>query len=795
MRVKPKQKIQVLKNSDRSAEVLRIRSDVVTFKVFFEVDPTELIDSKVNFCEFKVFDDKKMITSKVKTRALSSSIALQKATTRKVAAKDSQNQIIADGVVDLTKSIPNDRIAAIAAGQVARRRKRLVFTDESDVNALRLVSSEPVKETPRDAADVKSSYKAIFDRKMRDPASDINAAEFHSPTINAARGTRVTSSTSRFDPKMQAFRSSFEKSSTSVSKSVLEDEELSTIEVEFLVSLRKAQIREYTVEVTARAPSVVGLFGRPLQTIKLKVDFQRIYENHIVPTLAPTLQFTTVGTQRLMRIKQVDSNSTSVAVFRKSIQAPAGPGGRQYKKIASIPLKFGQETQIFDRPGQLGKSIYRVIPYNELLVTSGEFSSAVAMGSPLVRKRSEPDETTILAYESDGGVKITVFNIPNEVISIRLLRKSITTYERTFTIPTTVKDGAIRSFKRLTSEIRMLDKPARPNTVYEYKVMLVDSYGEERESLKSCVIHFSGDARDQEGYTFTTTAPQTSNSSVTFQVDAPTNQASLDLIYGLLNEQGLYSQYENEINNNKQLLSKLTALEILRFDTVTGVNESFGVVKTGIFRDDATTQKAANVSPLTQGRRYIYQYRLLIRSPSTIFNESFVSKTDLETGKSYTVNQKKFSSPKSIKSGTLASNVKQIQTITKSGLKFDASSSSNAEMIAGRTALTGQFEITIPFSDSSISNVTVESTPRGNVVRWSINEGLQKIDHFIIYAEYNGKRAPLRALHFDGNTKMIYLDDKLKASTDEVSYYVQIVFDDFSQGQYVGPAMESVNAS
>ena len=152
---------------------------------------------------------------------------------------------------------------------------------------------------------------------------------------------------------------------------------------------------------------------------------------------------------------------------------------------------------------------------------------------------------------------------------------------------------------------------------------------------------------------------------------APTNQASLDLVYNLLSAQGLESQYASEISNNKQLLSKLVALEMLRFDTTTGINESFGVVQTGIFNDNAGSQKAANVSSLIQGRRYIYQYRLLIRSPNTIFNDTSIQKTDLESGKSYSTDQKKFNSPRAIKRGTLASTSKQIQAITKDGLKFE----------------------------------------------------------------------------------------------------------------------------
>lgn len=795
MRVKPKQKIQALQGSDRQVEVARIDGNLITFKMFFEVDPMEIIDSKINICEFKVYEERKVSKSKVKTKTLTSVSALQTATLRKLTARDATNQVIARGLIDLTKSIPNDRIAAIAAGEPVRRNKKVVFTDDKNEGAVGLVSSEAIERTPNDVADLKSSFKDVFNRKSRDPAADLNAADFHSPVVNATRGVRITSDVSKINSKQRAVRSALSSSSTNGKSSKLEQEELSTLQIDFPIKLRKQQAREYTVEIIARAPVRAGQTGRALQSIKIKANFQRAYENHIIPTKPPALQFTSIGTLRFMNIKQMDRNGASVVVFRKNTQAPVDPGGLKYNQLLNIPLKFGQEIQISDKPGQLGKSIYRVVPYNELSYTSGLFSSAVAPGSRISNRGSEADEATILAYETNGGVQVSVFNMPNEVVSVRLIRKNLTTNETEFSTPGTVVGGPIRSFSKLRADIKIFDRPARVDAVYEYKVVLINSYGEERQSIRSCIIYFSGNFQDQQGYTFSTSSPITSNNSVKFSVDALTNQASLDLVYKLLTAQGLDTQYASEITNNKQLLSKLVALEMLRFDTVTGLNESFGVVSAGTFQDDSTTRKAAGVSTLVQGRRYIYQFRLLLRSPSTIFNDSSINKLDLETGKSYSTDQKKFNSPNAIKRGTLASTSTQTQTVTKDGQKFDASSSSAAEMLAGRTALTGQFEVTVPFSETTLTNLTVESTARGNVVSWNVNEGLQKIDHIIVYADYNGKLAPINALHFCGTNKMVYLDDKLKATPDEVGYYVQLVFHDYSQSRRVGPGVEVINAS
>jgi len=49
-------------------------------------------------------------------------------------------------------------------------------------------------------------------------------------------------------------------------------------------------------------------------------------------------------------------------------------------------------------------------------------------------------------------------------------------------------------------------------------------------------------------------------------------------------------------------------------------------------------------------------------------------------------------------------------------------------------------------------------------------------------------------LQYCGNSNMMYLDDELSASTDEVDYYVRLVFTDFKQGQLFGPAEVERNA-
>ena len=779
MKIKPKAKKQILSVSSRPAEVLRIYNDTVTFQVFFDIDPEAAIEEKLTTCSFRVVDEKRIDQPKLKLKALEAVAAFQRSSSNKNTAISEISRSISRGVIDISKQIPNDRIAKILAGGPVRQLKRLTSRDETSLESKSISNLDSSNdEVPESEEQLKSLYLDMLHRKSKDPAAEINAATFHAPTISSVRGVRTTSNMSNVDKKLESTRAVLTKKMGSIVKSTFESEDVTTLEIPFSVKLRKFQLKNYTIEIESKR-----------QVLKFKVNFRDVFEKHIIPVQAPLLQLTNVGSYRMMKIKQLDINSNSVGVYRKSVN---GNENETFIKVTSMPLPPGKEIQFIDSAGQAEKSIYRVIPFNELSISSGEFSSAIAQGSKS-KKKIEPDNLAILASEIPSGVKVSIFNVPTEVIAIRLVRKNLTIRETAFSTPTKVVDGSLRKLDKSTLNVDFFDSPSRVDATYEYKAIMIDSYGDERESQNRATIHFSGDAQDQEGYTLFSNSLRIGDGgtpNVSFQVEAPTNQSSLDLVYSTLIDAGLDSLYADEIKSNKELFSKIVSLEMLRFDTVTGLNESFGVVKTGLFQDDAKSQRSASVSPLISGRKYIYQFRLLIRAPGTIFSESSSTKTDLETGKSYSVSMKKFNSPTVLKRGVLSSTSSQLKIFPKSSLKIDPTIGSAGEMFQGRTSLTGEVVVTMPHVDTDIVDFSVEEAVRGNIVKWKINEGLQKIDHIIIYAEYNGKLAPLRALHFFGNDYMVYLDDKLKAPLTEVSYYVQLIFQNFSQGQLVGPVKE-----
>ena len=788
MRVKPKQIVQVLSISERQPEVVRIFDDLVTFKVFFNLDAQSALESGLVICDFKILADKKIETQKLKVSSLESRFALSTASKRKSVSISKSNNTVMVGKIDITQHISNDKIMSISRGTPAKSHKiiKLVNNEESNASSIRPITSSLFDGVEKNDNLVLSYNADLLHRQGKDPAEKINSSPFHAPISSAIRGFSTTAGAPSLNGKAVQFRKSFVQNGKTSIKTMLENDDLKTLEIPFKLNLKKGKIGFYSVEINAMKES-----KKILQTIKFDIDLQRAFENFIIPTIAPNLLVTCIGSSNFVKIQQMDNNSSSVEVFRRNVSEKSGESNSPFVRITNIKLKKGDQTQFIDRGLQAGKCIYRAIPTNELSITSGEFSSVVINSRITKKRKVEPDTLTLLAFESESAVVITAYNIPNDIIALRLVRKNLTIKESSFSSPSTVVDGPLKSFSRTATDVLYKDLPTRQNAVYEYKFVMIDSYGDERESQRSSMIQFSGDIEAQEGRTLNVQPAKASTdqmSKVVFQISAPTDQASLDKIYSILADAGFDTYYVDEIKKNRELLNKISAFEVMRFDTTTGQNESFGAVKSGVFEDGPLTRKAASVSQLVPGRKYIYQFRLLLRSTSTVFNGIHISQTDLETGRNYSTDLKKFNSPLVLKRGTLSSTVKQQQTISKTGLKQDSSSNSDSELFEGRTALTGQAAVQLPSANTIISNLLVEETPRGNVIRWNVSQGSQNIDHVIIFAEYNGQRAPLRAVHYSGRSKMIFLDNKLEASSNEILYFVCPVFTDFKQGGLVGPA-------
>lgn len=794
MRLKPKKELEIISSSDRNIEVVQATASSVTFRAFVRVDIAAALENNVVVCNFKLRSNTFIGANRPKLSSLNSKSALQLGTSRKLNAIKSASNVTVQGTIDITKQIPNDRITTIAGGSPAKVTKVVNIVSVGEAGSAQLRSDALQQQKNSGAIDFTASYS--IDSLMRfgkDPASEYNSAPFHAPVGKIVRGVRTTGDLSKFDDKAKKFRDSFIETSAKPVSSKLIDIQERLVDVSFTFTTTKSSLGKYEIEVDAMTKSIpaIAVDGVRLQTIKFLVDLRRAYNDFIIPTQAPILNVTSAGSNRFLRIKQVDRNSTSVRVYRRIFREKLQDGDAEFEQIADIPARRGEQVQFVDRPSKAGKCVYRVVPFNELSVSSGEFSSVVVPSLRLIERKRAPDTATLFAAEIDGQIAISIYNVPNDVICLRIVRRNLSINESEFATPSTIVGSSILRVTRSETDSRFNDATGRPDTIYEYKVIMIDTRGDERESQRSCIIRYCGDSRLQSNRSIIVQTPQTTleqEPKITFQVDAPADQSTLDKIYDILIANGISEQYSEEIRQNRELFSKIIAFEMNRFDTVSGLNESFGLIKAGVFEDSLRTRKSSNVSTPVSGRNYIYSYRLLIRSPSTLFDSAVVDRTDIETAKTFSTKMKKFNSPNVLSRGIIASQVEQLRPVSKVGLGIDPTVRGDNDLIAGRTALMGTLEVKIPDFSTQIQKLTVRETFRGNVTRWNVVQGNQEIDHVIIYADYNGKRAPLRALQYCGSNEMVYLDDKLRESLSNVTYYIRLVFTNFKQSELFGPA-------
>ena len=785
MRLKSKSQLQAIKKSSTLPEAIGSKDGSVMFRVYIDVDATIAVKNNILFLDYEVMPADVEKVTMPKLSAANSAGIYQVAALRSEKLKRDKDLVVYSGRSDITKYLPNDRLREIKAG--AQLKKLTTVRLSNSQNSIRppTVRSGASANVVPNSAIAKSSYKTIAEYKKKDPADELNSKPFHAPLSKSVSGIRTTGNYSNADLHFEVARSEMQKSGNTFSSIERAEQAITFVTVPIDVYIPNDRVGSYNVVVKAIKGSVSA------QRIDQIVDFSSLLKEAMVPSIAPKISVIDNGTKRKIGVKQLDPRAAGIRIYRKSLNKDVATED-SYELIANLNASSGDTFNIPDTMTSAQSGIYRAVSYDASGKTIGEFSSSTIAKSKLSKQKNVEDPVTIFAYETSNGIQVAVHNIPYGVIATRIVRRNLTTREKEFIVPASVDGSNQKALDKETSSTSFFDKPLRPDTAFEYKVALIDIRGNVYESQRSTVVHYVGSKSIEESKSLISQdyriESDGSGKTVTFQIDVSSSKTTLDQVYELLVSTGLSSQYLNEIKSNRELLNKLTALEIVRFDCVTGQVENFGVVNSGVFEDSSRTRSVYNVSDIVPGRKYIYFARLLVRSPSTIFSQTNLNRVDVETGRHFDTNLKKYNSPKSLRKGMLSSNVVQKRAVSATGISDDPSSSTSDEMIAGATSTTVAVIVEIPRKDAELGEVFVRKIQRGNEISWTLLPNDRKIDHVIVHADYNGVLAPLRAVHFDGNTKMMFIDEALASESTPVNYYVQVVYSNYDMGPTLGPA-------
>jgi len=743
----PQPQLQIFSKSSKLHEVLNVTGQDATFRIYFSFILETASEVGLSICKYSIINETQGGSySQKELTPLMSKDVLRKS--RKTPAI-----IISKGVIDLTKFMSND---------TKNRSSSTSFKVKTNVK-----NSASIKYDKNLQSNIdRSSSFDMLDmmlRKQKDPANESNKTTNQELVEKIVNGTKSNLT-----------------QNVSESVTTLEKITKTTKDAYFAVTIRKNDFSTKLVVISS-----------DFQTLSFKINFEELYYLNTIPIEPPALSVANIGTKQIINLKQVDKFGKYVDVFRKNVNN----FNEGYVKFVSLNLKRGDSIKVSDETNQMNNFIYRAVSKNERSLTSGNFSSCYVKGKKIDReiyRNKAPDTSTILATEVQSGVSLKVFNVPKEVISIKIVRKNLTLNEKNFSLITTNNELSIFSISIETNNVEFLDSSVRPSSIYEYGIITTDLYGSEKLSTHKSIIDFMGKNYDEGDLSFSASLKNDTGSdqsnSFTFAISE--NENSLNSIYDSLISAGYDSYYIDEIKQNREKLKDLFAFEILRFDTVTGENESFGVQQKLQFSDTSAQRRKNKVSNLKLGRAYIYQFRLLVRSYSSIISNSTMQRTDLETSKIHFVNMKKFTSPKVLKKGILASNALQKDAVFKAGYKLDSGAGSAGEFLQGKTSITSELMVTTGNSNTTLIPLTVQKSAKGNVLKWKLKLGDKMIEHIIVYADYNGQLAPLKFIHCSDKNESYYVDDKLTAPLEEIKYYLQLVYLDYTTGPILGPLKE-----
>lgn len=785
MRLKSKTQIQVMRRSLTLPEAVGSKGDSVIFRIYVDIDAESAIKNNVLFLQYQVAPDNiaKVLTPKLSVK--NSKIIYQIPSLRAEKLKRDENLVVYAGSADITKYFPNDRIREIRAGAPFQRTRSVrASSSKNSINSL-LLKSDATKTIVARAGVVSKVYKTMAEQKKKDPAHEINARPSHAPLSKTLSGFRATGNYQNADLNFESARLEMQKVGSTISSFEKVNESVRLITVPLDIEILGSEVKRYSVIISALKSGII------IQRLSQIIDFSSILNDATVPSIAPKISVIDNGKGRKIGIKQVDPRATRIKIYKKILNKDSAVDDA-YELVSDLGAASGEAFNIPDSKLSLRQGIYRAVSYDSLGRTVGEFSSAVIGKSRISKQKNVEDPVTVFAYETSSGIQVNVYNIPYSVISVRLLRKNLTTHEKKFSDPLISENSGQVSVSNEKTTASFLDRRLRPDSTFEYKVSLTDTRGNVYESQRSVISHFVGSKSEDESSSLTNNGYdikfEESGRTVSFQIDVSTSKTTINQVYDILATTGLDAQYLDEIKSNRELLNKITAFEIVRFDCMTGYVENFGVVTTGVFEDSSKTRKINNVSEIVPGRKYVYFSRLLVRSPGSIFSQTNVQRVDIETGKSYVTNLKKYNSPKTLRKGVLSSSVVQKRAVSSTGLASDPSSSTSDEMIAGMTSTTIAIAVDVPRKDAEVKSAFVRNMNLGNEVSWNILSNDREIDHIIVHADYSGRLAPLRAVHFDGNQSMKFIDDFLSLEKTPVQYYVQIVYTNYDMGPMFGPA-------
>ena len=382
--------------------------------------------------------------------------------------------------------------------------------------------------------------------------------------------------------------------------------------------------------------------------------------------------------------------------------------------------------------------------------------------------------------QSNQSVIINCKDIPREVLSIGVEKRNISVREPF--------SRSNRSLSRIDvsgiEEIRFIDNDLDSNQTYEYRLYFVDKKGNFYVTSNSIIYYHPFETLESLAkieITDPIVSMSGSNPILEFDIFGELTTKGTEYLKSFISNNGMTTQSSLGLSeNNIGSYSGILQFEIVRQDIAFGLVESFGsfsVDQSGTlkFVDLSSIEKAngnSNILKYDPFKKYVYKVRLGLRNPLALDQEQ-INTTSITSGNNF---KKFYNSP--YKFNLTKGLIRRIQK--DKGQQSLNESFDNFYFGVERVVSSPNVQslISVTMNEDVIAN----RYRKLNEVSWEVSGNYIIIDHFRVYAIFDGVEAFIGSVPFEvSSTKYLYKDYDLYGRVGEVRYRVSAVLLNFEE--------------
>lgn len=526
-----------------------------------------------------------------------------------------------------------------------------------------------------------------------------------------------------------------------------------------------------------------------------------------VPDTKPVLKLAgqKIGKNTIV-VGQADPFASSIIIEKRKMKAH-DPQLDVYETLNIVQITSRDSPVTIEVPEeniQPNICIYRAVPVGPLGQRGHAFESLVAKGLPApkalrtgVSKTSAPRAKNALsARNTTDGIRLTLTNFPPEAIAFYIIKSELGTQfsidGRTAPLEINDQGGHIKMLKgHRGGFVTVLDRKVYDGRTYSYKCIFKLPNARKATGNSTEIIKFLRPVRQlptdmnlknlsiNENYKNSNANDKiTDNTLISFDIEAFPTETGIEEVTQLLTDSGVNDVFIDDLKKDRNRLSSFSFYEVIRTNLADGKKESFGITKSGTFKDSPEIRNKLKISPIKSGDRFQYSVHLYLKSPESLFKGAT---TQLSESTSSALKNDVYLT-KSLSQKFALMYTKSDSLPSEQELLDKSPSSLRKQIMRGVTGYSKTIDVKLQPKKNSITNLSCAPSKLGhNALSWVITGDKKLIDHCIIYATVTGKTQPIGVVAPGPDSVETFFDKKFCNSVHTVSYNIELIHLDFSK--------------